>query len=233
MGNSADTASATRLSVRDVRHAYRGPAGENVVLRGVSFDAAPGDAVAIVGASGCGKSTLLNIVGSLDRPTAGRVCLDDLDVATLAGDALADYRRRSVGFVFQDHHLLPQCTVLENVLLPALAARRVAEAEPHARDLLRRVRLEARADDFPARLSGGERQRVAVARALVNQPPLVLCDEPTGNLDHETGEAVADLFFDLAAGRGAMLLVVTHNRELAARCPRRYELRDGTLHPIA
>jgi len=221
------------LHVDDVHKVYRSPAGDNAVLRGVSLDVAPGETVAIVGASGCGKSTLLNIIGSLDAPTSGAVRLGDVMVTDLDGDRLADYRRRSVGFVFQDHHLLPQCTVLENVLLPALAAGRAEAAADRACELLQRVGLAGRENDFPQYLSGGERQRVAIARALVNDPPLVLCDEPTGNLDRNTSQAVAALFVELARRRNAMMLVVTHNLDLAANFSRRSELRDGVLHPCA
>jgi lipoprotein-releasing system ATP-binding protein len=219
-----------KLVLDGVRKAYATDAGPNEVLRGVSLEVTPGETVAIVGVSGSGKSTLLNIIGSLDQATAGRVTLGELEVTALEGATLADYRRRQVGFVFQDHHLLPQCTVLENVLLPTLptpAAGRAAPAE--AEELLRRVGLAGRENDFPQHLSGGERQRVAIARALVNGPPLMLCDEPTGNLDRQTGEAVADLFIELARQRQVMLLVVTHNLDLAGRFSRRLELRDGLL----
>ncbi len=221
---------AKRLVLDGVRKAYATDAGPNEVLRGVSLEVRPGETVAIVGVSGSGKSTLLNIIGSLDRATAGRVTLGEMDVTALEGAALADYRRRQVGFVFQDHHLLPQCTVLENVLLPTLPMAAAGRAGPaEAEELLRRVGFAGRENDFPQHLSGGERQRVAIARALVNGPPLVLCDEPTGNLDRRTGEAVADLFVELAGQRQVMMLVVTHNLDLAGRFSRRLELRDGML----
>lgn len=221
---------AKKLVLDGVRKAYATDAGANEVLRGVSLEVAPGETVAIVGVSGSGKSTLLNIIGSLDQATAGRVRLGELEVTALEGAALADYRRRQVGFVFQDHHLLPQCTVLENVLLPTLPTPAAGRAGPaEAEELLRRVGLAGRANDFPQHLSGGERQRVAIARALVNGPPLMLCDEPTGNLDRKTGEAVAELFVELAGQRQVMLLVVTHNLDLAGRFSRRMELRDGVL----
>jgi lipoprotein-releasing system ATP-binding protein len=221
---------AKKLVLDGVRKAYATDAGPNEVLRGVSLEVRPGETVAIVGVSGSGKSTLLNIIGSLDRATAGRVRLGELEVTALGGAGLADYRRQQVGFVFQDHHLLPQCTVLENVLLPTLpTAAALGRSEDKAEELLRRVGLGGRANDFPQHLSGGERQRVAIARALVNGPPLVLCDEPTGNLDRKTGEAVAELFVELAGQRQVMMLVVTHNLDLAARFSRRLELRDGLL----
>jgi len=207
-------------------------AGSREVLRGLSFSARPGETVAVIGASGSGKSTLLNIIGSLDAPTSGAVRLGELDVTALSGDALAEYRRHRVGFVFQDHHLLPQCTALENVALPSLAARDARAGLERARTLLARVGLDGRQNDFPQRLSGGERQRVAIARALVNAPQLVLCDEPTGNLDRATAQEVAALFVELAAEHGAMFIVVTHNLELAQRFSRRLELRDGLLRPF-
>ena len=220
------------LRVSNLCKTYRSAAGAQDVLRGVTFEAAPGDTLAVVGASGCGKSTLLNIIGSLDTPSAGSVTLGDVDVVALRGDALARYRNRRVGFVFQDHHLLPQCTVRENVVLPALAAGAVtADQSARAAALLERVGLAGREDDFPHVLSGGERQRVAIARALVNDPPLVLCDEPTGNLDRDTGESVGRLFIDLARQRGAILVIVTHNLDLAGHCSRRMQLRDGLLRP--
>lgn len=221
---------AVGLTVDRVWKTYESPAGANDVLKGVDLAIEPGQTVAIVGASGCGKSTLLNIVGSLDRPTSGTVRLGDLDITRLAGDELADYRRHKVGFVFQDHHLLPQCTALENVALPTIAAGSGRAGMDRAGQLLGRVGLGDRGGDFPQKLSGGERQRVAIARALVNEPPLVLCDEPTGNLDRLTAESVAALFAELAAERNVMLMIVTHNLELAGRFSRRLELRDGVLH---
>ena len=221
--------SGARLVVEDLRKTYASPSGGNPVLRGVSLALAPGETVAVVGASGCGKSTLLNIIGSLDAATSGTVRLGAVEVTGLAGAALADYRRRQVGFVFQDHHLVPQCTALENVTLPALAANDAAAGLGRARELLARVGLEAKADEFPARLSGGERQRVAIARALVNGAPLLLCDEPTGSLDRQSASLIAELFVELARERQAMLIVVTHNLDLAGRFARRLELRDGVL----
>ncbi len=217
------------LAVEGVRKEYDSPSGRLVVLKDASLGLGPGESVAVVGPSGAGKSTLLNIIGSLDRPTAGSVRLGDIEVGALKGAALAGFRSRRVGFVFQDHHLLPQCSALENVLLPTLAARD-AGAPGRARELLERVGLGERLDSFPAELSGGERQRVAVARSLVNGPPLLLCDEPTGNLDHETASEVAALFLELSRERGVMLVVVTHNLEQAGLFGRCLELRDGVLH---
>ncbi len=217
------------LAVEGVRKEYDSPAGRLVVLEDASFRLAPGESVAIVGPSGAGKSTLLNIIGSLDKPTAGSVRLGDVEVGALKGASLAEFRSRSVGFVFQDHHLLPQCSALENVLLPTLATGDTG-ALGLAWDLLERVGLGERLESFPAELSGGERQRVAVARSLVNGPPLLLCDEPTGNLDHDTASEVSALFLELSRERGVMLVVVTHNLEQARLFGRCLELRDGVLH---
>jgi lipoprotein-releasing system ATP-binding protein len=217
-----------RLVVRGLSKEYHGPRGPLAVLSGVSFELGPGEAIAVVGPSGAGKSTLLNIIGSLDRPTGGSVSLGSTEVTGLEGPALARFRSRSVGFIFQDHHLLPQLTALENVMLPMLAAG--SKADPaRARELLERVDLGGMVDSIPSELSGGERQRVAVARALVNGPPLVLCDEPTGNLDRATADRVGKLFSDLAARDNRMLLVVTHNERLAERFGRRMTLEGGRL----
>lgn len=220
---------AQQLVVEHVRKEYPAPEEPLVVLRDVSFDLEPGQALAVVGASGTGKSTLLNIVGSLDQPTEGRVLLGDIDVAGLTGEALAEFRSQRVGFVFQDHHLLPQCTAVENVALPTVAAGQAAGATDRARELLERVGLGERMDALPARLSGGERQRVAIARALVNRPPLLLADEPTGNLDPQTSGRIGALFRELAEEHDAMLVVVSHDQELAAQFQRILELRGGTL----
>jgi ABC-type lipoprotein export system ATPase subunit len=198
------------------------------VLRGVDLTAAPGETLALVGPSGAGKSTLLHLIGALDRPTAGSIRLGDTDVTALTGTALAAYRAARVGFVFQDHHLLPQLTARENVLLPTLA---LPGGDPGRADaLLQQVGVAHRADAFPAHLSGGERQRVAIARALINGAGLLLCDEPTGNLDRDTGTGIIDLFLALA-GDGVTVIMVTHNLAHAARFTRCLALRDGTLAP--
>jgi lipoprotein-releasing system ATP-binding protein len=202
-----------------------------VVLRDVSLELRGGESAAIVGPSGSGKSTLLNILGTLEPPSGGRVLLDGRDPFTLAPRELARFRNRSVGFIFQDHHLLPQCSVLENVLLPTLTEARDADMAARARKLLEHVGLSARLEHRPAELSGGERQRVAIARALVNGPRLVLADEPTGNLDRQTAERVGDLLAGLHQDQELILLVVTHSAALAERFPRQYELVDGTLRP--
>ena len=216
------------LTVEHVRKEYETYATTLPVLKDISFTLASGEALVVTGASESGKTTLLNIVGSLDEPTSGSVRLGEVAVTGLAGAELADFRSRQVGFVFQDHHLLPQCTALENVMLPTLA-RPGKRDDSRAEALLERVGLTDRVHAYPAQLSGGERQRVAVARALVNDPPLLLCDEPTGNLDRETGEQVIALFKELAAERGTMLIVVTHNLEFARRFSRCAELHDGAL----
>ncbi|NLW51453.1 MAG: ABC transporter ATP-binding protein [Candidatus Brocadiaceae bacterium] len=229
---AAGGASEQALIVRDVCKDYESPAGPLRVLRGVSLELDAGQTLAVLGASGCGKSTLLNIVGSLDRPTSGEVRLAGRSLAELRGEALAAFRSRQVGFVFQDHHLLPQCTAVENVLLPTLAVGASGTDADRAAELLERVGLAGRRDHLPGRLSGGERQRVAIARAMMNGPRLLLCDEPTGNLDRATGDAVAELFLELARERGMMVLMVTHDLELASRSERRMELREGALHGV-
>ncbi len=198
------------------------------VLRGVDLRLDGGEAAAVTGPSGSGKSTLLHLLGTLDAPTSGTVSIGGVDPFMLAESELARFRNRTAGFVFQDHHLLPQYTVLENVLLPALAFKdRDPVARPWARELLERVGLGHRLAHRPAELSGGERQRVAVARALVNRPRLVLCDEPTGNLDPSNASGIVDLLFDLHREAGSVLIVVTHSEEVAERFPRRLRLENG------
>jgi len=208
---------------------YPTRSGSLHVLDGVSIRLAAGEAAAIIGPSGCGKSTFLNILGTLETPDGGRVTLDGVEPLKLSEPELARFRNRRIGFVFQDHHLLPHCSVLENVLVPTLVNGDPDAAVDRARRLLDRVGLAGRLDHRPAELSGGERQRVAVARALVNQPLLVLADEPTGNLDRRSAEAIADLLMELYRDERTILLVVTHSQELAQRLPRRYELTDGRL----
>jgi lipoprotein-releasing system ATP-binding protein len=206
---------------------------ELVVLRDVDFRLARGETLAVVGPSGSGKSTLLHLLGTLERPTAGTVKLAGEDVYSLPEAALARLRNQRIGFVFQDSYLLPQYSVVENVLLPALAfPSRRSGARQSAVALLERVGLAARLRHRPAELSGGERQRAALARALLNHPALVLCDEPTGSLDHATAAAATDLLFELARQEGAMLVIATHSGELAARCGRRLQLRDGRCFAI-
>jgi lipoprotein-releasing system ATP-binding protein len=201
------------------------------VLEEVSFELSAGESLCVVGPSGSGKSTLLYILGTLERPSAGRVLVEGRDVHALPAAELAAFRNREVGFVFQDHFLLPQLSVLENVLAPTLVASEAADHAARARSLLERVGLGDRLCHRPAELSGGERQRTALARALVMRPRLLLCDEPTGNLDHQSAQTVASMLFDLHREQETILVVVTHNKELAARFPTRFELFDGMLQP--
>lgn len=224
----AEPATPRGLTVRELTKTYDTGATRLTVLSGVSLAVGSGESLAVTGPSGSGKSTLLQLIGTLDRPTSGEVRLDGENAFALAEPELARFRNEQVGFVFQDHHLLPQLTVLENVLVPCLAfGPAAAGAEKRARELLTRVGLADRLHHRPTELSGGERQRVAVARALIREPRLLLCDEPTGNLDRKTAHEVADLLFELHRDAGNILIVVTHSPELAARFPRRVELLDG------
>ncbi len=217
------------LTVSQVTRDYPTPAGPLRILENVSFSMAPGDAAAIMGPSGSGKSTLLYILGALDRPTSGTVTLGGDDPFTLEASALAAFRNGRIGFVFQDHALLPQCSVLENVLVPTLVGAADPGAWSRANALLDRVGLGSRLGHRPAQLSGGEKQRVAIARALVRQPQLLLCDEPTGNLDAESADAVATLLFELHQAQKTVLVVVTHSDALAARFTVRFHLQQRTL----
>ena len=207
--------------------------GEPVrVLRKLSMQVQRGETLAITGPSGSGKSTLLNLIGTLDRPTSGDVVLDGRNLGALDELALAEVRNRQIGFIFQSHHLLPQCSVLENVLVPTLANRDAplrAGAPARAERLLTRVGLEPRLHHRPGQLSGGERQRVAVVRALINQPKLLLADEPTGALDRAAADTLAQLLLELNREENVTLIVVTHALELARRMGRVVELKDGTL----
>jgi lipoprotein-releasing system ATP-binding protein len=218
------------LAASGLHKTFASAAGPLVVLREVDLVLAPGEAIAVVGPSGAGKSTLLHVLGGLDAPTAGRLAIAGCDPYELPEPRLAEFRNRTVGFVFQDHHLLPQYTALENVLVPTVATGKPpAGSAERARDLLARVGLANRMDHRPAQLSGGERQRVALARALVMGPRLLLADEPTGSLDKANAEAVSDLLLDLQRDAGTMLVVVTHSAALAARFARVYELSEGRL----
>lgn len=224
---------AEDLSISGLSKRFSAPDGTELqVLNGLSCDIAAGETVAVVGPSGSGKSTLLNCIGSLDRPSSGSIRLGDTEVTALDGTDLAHFRALRVGFVFQDHHLLPQLTALENVLLPDLAVGGREGAADRARELLLGVGLGGRVDSFPHQLSGGERQRVALARALINAPGLLLCDEPTGNLDRQTGDDVVALLLDIAAGQPVTALMVTHNLRHAARFRRCLQLHDGKLRPV-
>lgn len=227
-----DTETAADLEVKGLTKQFPAADGVLEILSGVDLTMRRGEALAVTGPSGSGKSTLLYIIGLLEAPTSGEVmiegaALDNLDPAGQAG-----VRSRKIGFVFQDHHLLPQCTVLENVLLPQLAEPGLVDQTDRARQLLQRVGLEQRIDHRPAQLSGGERQRVAVCRALINEPLLLLADEPTGNLDRQTAESVGSLLLEIASEQQAMLICVTHSSELADRFPQRMQLQDGRLIPV-
>jgi len=218
------------LAVENLGKSYPTRAEPLVVLREVTFSLERGESVSIVGRSGSGKSTLLQILGTLDTPTTGSVRLDGHDPFMLAEPDLAAFRNRHIGFVFQEHHLLPQLSVLENVLIPALAAGRpTVEQRRRAEELLERVGLSQRTSHRPAELSGGERQRVAVARALLLKPALILADEPTGNLDRANAVAIGRLLRELQQAERAMLVVVTHSDELAAEMQRRFRIDDGRL----
>ncbi len=217
------------LKVENISKEYATPRGSLQVLADVSLSLAKGDAVSIMGPSGTGKSTLLYIIGALEPPTNGTVTLSGQNPFSLNEKELAAFRNREIGFVFQDHCLLPQCSVLENVLTPTLVSRDGANASERARKLLEQVGLIDRLDHRPAELSGGEKQRVSLARALITKPSLLLCDEPTGNLDQHAAEVVASMLLDLHRQQQTILIVVTHSAELAARLPTRYQLIDQKL----
>lgn len=218
------------LEVRDLNKDYTTAEGPLSILRNLELTMQRGEAIAVTGPSGSGKSTLLYVLGALDTPTSGSVQLDRKNPFALTSAQQAEFRNRQIGFIFQDHHLLPQCTVLENVLIPTLPAQgATADTEARARKLLERVGLADRINHRPAQLSGGERQRVAVCRALINQPTLLLADEPTGNLDRATAESVGSLLLELNREFNTLLVCVTHSTELAGRFPKHCALRDGKL----
>src|SRR5262245_43192865 len=225
-----DTASAADLTVDNIVKEYPTPGRPLRVLDGVSFQLHRGENLAILGPSGSGKSTLLAILGTLEPPTSGNVLLGSENPFALDESRLAAFRSRQIGFVFQEHHLLPQCTVLENVLVPFLAdGAATADDQRRATELLRRVGLADRLDHRPAQLSGGERQRVAIARALVREPTLLLADEPTGNLDRTTAHSISELLLELQTERQTILVVVTHSPALAGALNQRMGLDDGKL----
>jgi ABC-type lipoprotein export system ATPase subunit len=221
------------VSLKDVWKRYDQPEGGDGVdvLMGVNLDVRAGQSLAIAGPSGCGKSTLLNIISALDRPTSGTVHLASQDLGALSDRQLAQVRNEKIGFVFQLHHLLAQCTVLENVLVPTLVGGRTSgrDAQVRARYLLERVGLSEHLSHRPGELSGGQRQRAAVARALINDPLLLLADEPTGSLDRSASDAVADLLVELNRDEGLTLILVSHSMDLADRMERTLHLRDGVL----
>ena len=226
------TSEKNDLVVRDLHKEYPTPGEPLVIVSGISFAMNRGEALAIMGPSGSGKSTLLYMLGALEKPTRGEVLVDSQNPFTLSEPELAKFRNQQVGFIFQEHHLLPQCTALENVLIPTMApgAKLSAdESERRARKLLDRVGLHERISHRPAELSGGERQRVSIARALIHHATLLLADEPTGNLDRKTAESVADLILEMHREENAILITVTHSLELAKRFSRRAELVDGRL----
>lgn len=214
------------LELRKVTKAY---GGMEPVLRDVSMTVNAGETVAIVGASGCGKSTLLNVIGALDVPSSGEVMCDGQAIAGLSEPELAKFRNESIGFIFQSHHLLPQCTVLENVLVPALVNGVNRETRLRAESMLERVGLGQRKEYLPGKLSGGECQRVAVVRALINKPKLLLADEPTGSLSRSGSESLTELLLELNRDEGMALIVVTHSLTLARQMQRVYRLDEGAL----
>jgi len=225
-----DFASQSRLDVRSIAKSYPTPGEPLVVLRNVSFELAAGESLSVVGPSGSGKSTLLQILGTLDRPAEGSVTIDGEDPFTLGEKELAQFRNRKIGFIFQDHHLLPQLTLIENVLVPALASGRpTSEQIDRAGELIKAVGLADRRGHLPSELSGGERERVAIARALLMDPSLILADEPTGNLDRRSADAVTELLLDLQQRSGAILVTVTHSERLAAAMQQQWQLVDGEL----
>lgn len=215
----------------DVSKKFSMPGGELEVLKDLHLVVREGESLAIVGASGSGKSTLLHLMGALDTPTTGKVCFEGRDMALMSPDMQAAFRNRTLGFVFQFHHLLPEFSALENVAMPAvIGGESLAEVLPRAREILERVGLGARAESKTATLSGGERQRIAIARAVLLRPRVLLADEPTGNLDEKSGAGVRMLMKELNRELGMTLVVVTHNRDLAAGMDRILELKAGTLY---
>lgn len=218
------------LKVDHISKEYPTPAGPLKIVSDVSLELPEGSAVSIMGPSGSGKSTLLYMIGALETPTSGTVTLDDQNPFLLDAKKLAAFRNQRIGFVFQDHCLLPQCSVIENVLTPTLVSSANGLAD-RARELLTQVGLQERLAHHPSQLSGGEKQRVALARALIMKPRLLLCDEPTGNLDQRSAEVVAGMLLDIHRQANTILIVVTHSADLAARFPQRFELRNQQLEP--
>jgi lipoprotein-releasing system ATP-binding protein len=220
------------LEVCNISKEYSMPGQQLQVLAGIDLSLRAGDSASIVGPSGSGKSTLLYILGALEPPTGGTVTLSGQNPYEMNEKRLAAFRNEKIGFVFQDHHLLPQCSVLENVLIPTLVAKRDDSVEDRARDLLKQVGLSHRIDHRPHELSGGEKQRVALARALIMKPMVLLCDEPTGNLDHASTQSAVLLLLDLHKRQQNILIVVTHNLDVAGRFAAKYRLEDARLHQI-
>jgi lipoprotein-releasing system ATP-binding protein len=220
------------LEVENVSKEYSTPAGPLRIVSNVSLSLPRGSAVSIMGPSGSGKSTLLYLIGALEPPSSGTITLSGQNPFLLNPKQLAAFRNQQIGFVFQDHCLLPQCSVIENVLTPTLVSTPNGDAPARAAELLQHVGLAERLDHRPAQLSGGEKQRVALARALIMRPKLLLCDEPTGNLDQKSAQVVADLLLDIHRESETILMVVTHSSELAARFPQRFELKNQHLEAV-
>ncbi len=219
-----------RLDIQNLHKSFDFEGRRISVLQGIDLHVKAGELVAVVGASGAGKSTFLHVLGTLDAPSTGKIVIDDMDTGRLSAAQLAAFRNRTIGFVFQFHHLLPEFTAVENTAMPArIFGHGRADAEKRATDLLKRVGLSHRLTHRPGELSGGEQQRVALARALIMEPRLLLADEPTGNLDRRTGAAIHDLLLELNRERGMTLLVVTHNEDLALRLPRQLRMFEGKL----
>jgi lipoprotein-releasing system ATP-binding protein len=219
------------LKAENISKEYPTPAGPLSIVSDVSLELPQGSAVAIMGPSGSGKSTLLYMLGALEPPSSGTITLDDQNPFSLDPKRLAAFRNQRIGFVFQDHCLLPQCSVIENVLTPTLVSSPNGSVTERARELLTQVGLEQRFDHQPSQLSGGEKQRVSLARALIMKPRLLLCDEPTGNLDQKSADVVAGMLLDIHRQANTILIVVTHSSDLAARFPQRFELKNQHLEP--
>jgi len=220
---------AKLLSLNSVTKSYTQSTGDLTILNTIDFEISAGETVAIVGPSGSGKSTLLNIASGLDTPTAGTVIINDQKLAELNDQQLSELRLNNIGFVFQQHHLFPQCTALENILMPTLPLGKNTEIKDKAMELLKAVKLENRADHLPGMMSGGECQRIALARALINQPQILFADEPTGSLDNQSVDEMTGLMLELNATYNATLIVVTHTMEVADRMQRKLTLHNGKL----
>ncbi len=234
MGVGVNTMMESTVQVRDVRKRFQISESSIQVLSGISFDGRSGENIVITGPSGSGKSTLLHILGTLEPPTSGTVHLNGRNPFDQNEVRLSQFRNQNIGFVFQEHYLLPQYSVLENILLPVLAGASSISQEVRRRalDLVEQIDLSHRIDHRPAQLSGGECQRVAIARALINRPSILLCDEPTGNLDRTTARRVADVLFEVNGQARALMIAVTHSLELADRFPRQLHLEDGACTEV-